>query len=113
MLDFALDERLFIFSEIDAAAQEIDILFNTDYTELLGNTQFGTNFEQFLWEMEPNERQVQNYIYEQLRFTSYAKKYITDVFVTYVDGTERAIYYIEIHFQDEVGNKRLRKYQYS
>ena len=39
MLDLAIDNRVFIYDIIDAAIQEIDLLFNTTNTELIGYTE--------------------------------------------------------------------------
>ena len=36
MIDLALDGRVMIHSELDEAIQELDLLFNTENTELLG-----------------------------------------------------------------------------
>ena len=47
MIDLALDSKIFIDTNIDAALQELDLLFNTENTELIGYPEYGTNFEQF------------------------------------------------------------------
>ena len=51
MLDLALDDRIFLNDPIDCAVQELDLILNTNCTELIGYTDYGTNFEQFLWQM--------------------------------------------------------------
>ena len=47
MIDLALSSNVFIDSAFDAALQELDIILNTRYTELIGYPKFGTDFEQF------------------------------------------------------------------
>ena len=51
MIDLAIDSRIFLTEEIDLAVQELDVLFNTENTQLLGMPDFGSNFEQFLWQL--------------------------------------------------------------
>ena len=63
MLDLAIDSRIFIYNEEDAALQELDILFNTENTELIGYPRYGTNFEQFLWNMNPRTIYILIYIF--------------------------------------------------
>ena len=46
MIDLAIDSKVFITNEFDAAMQELDIILNTTNTELIGYPSFGTNFEQ-------------------------------------------------------------------
>ena len=59
-IDLSLDSRLFIRNELDAGVQELDLLLNTTNTELINYPQFGTDFEQFLWQLNPapQERDV-------------------------------------------------------
>ena len=71
MIDFALDSRIFLNNEFDIAMQELDILFNTENTELIGNPQFGTNFEQFLWQLNPSPNELKRYINEKISGTMF------------------------------------------
>ena len=48
MLDLSLDHNVLINTELEAAVQELNIIFNTETTVLIGCPTFGTNFEQFL-----------------------------------------------------------------
>ena len=43
MIDLSLDNKVLVTDVMDAAVQELDILFNTTPTELLGYTSYGTN----------------------------------------------------------------------
>jgi len=67
MVDLALDSRLLLNTNIDLALQELDILFNTTNTELIGYSDFGTNFEQFLWQLTPSKEQLYTYINNKIR----------------------------------------------
>ena len=59
MLDLALDTRIFINNELDAALQELDMIFNTENTELIGYPQYGTNWYQFLWQLDYSPEDLQ------------------------------------------------------
>ena len=74
MIDLALDGRVMIRNIMDEAVQELDILFNTDTTELLGYPTYGTNFEQFLWKgssVKCRHRQLLIMIHSMLRDGEY------------------------------------------
>ena len=45
IIDLAIDGQVFITNTVDAALQEIDLIFNTTNTELIGHPAFGTNFD--------------------------------------------------------------------
>lgn len=96
ILDLALDDKIFINNNIDAAVQELDILFNTTNTELIGNVDYGTNFEQFLWNLNPSEESLEKYIYEKINGTYFLSKMYVDVDVTIEEGTHRSIYNVSI-----------------
>ena len=66
MLDLALDTRIFINNELDAALQELDMIFNTENTELIGYPQYGTNWYQFLWQLDYSPEDLQKYVYEKI-----------------------------------------------
>ena len=66
MIDLALDSNVFIDSVFDAALQELDIILNTRYTELIGYPKFGTDFEQFLWQLTPSAQSLKRYILEKI-----------------------------------------------
>ena len=67
MMDLAIDSRIYLQDKLDLALQELDILFNTENTELIGYPNFGTNFEQFLWQMNPVEDQIKRYLEEKIQ----------------------------------------------
>ena len=48
LLDLSLKNNLYIVDIFDAALQELEILFDTNNCELLGDSSFGTNFDQYL-----------------------------------------------------------------
>lgn len=104
MIDLAIDSRVFINSNLDEALQELDLLFNTENTELIGYPTYGTNFEQFLWSTSPSEQTVKEYVEDAIsQNTIYLSQMDYNINVQIVDGEFRSIYYISITVYN--GNK--------
>lgn len=113
MIDLALTGDIIIDNELDEALQELDILFNTENTELIGYPEFGTNFEQFLWEVTPAVEDVKRYIYEVLAQTYYCQKLNVTVNVELMEGEYRLIYNVKIDIQDPITKTiKTRLYQF-
>ena len=97
MIDLALDSKIFIDTNIDAALQELDLLFNTENTELIGYPEYGTNFEQFLWSTTPSIDTVKEYIEDKIsNNTFFLSQMEHDINVQILDGEYRQIYYVQI-----------------
>lgn len=62
MDQIAIGNQLFITNPISEAVQELDIIFNTEYTELIGDTTFGSNFYMFLNSLHVNEYDIAEYV---------------------------------------------------
>ena len=123
MIDLSLDHRVILNSEFDAGLQELDLLFNTETTELINDPTFGTNFEQFLWQLTPATSALKKYIIEKINdidIYPFGIKHIlfnienlTDPFIKNLyKGEIRMIYDVQIHIEDNRGNKTTRKYQF-
>lgn len=113
MLDLALDNRVFLDNELDCALQEIDMLLNTEYTELIGYPSYGTEFETFLWTLTPTTAEIEKYIRDRISDETYfANKFKLYVKATFLEGNYRSIYYIQIALYDNSGNVGTREYQY-
>ncbi len=113
MIDLAIDSRIFLTEEIDLAVQELDVLFNTENTQLLGMPDFGSNFEQFLWQLYPSVNELKKYI-DELIFnkTIFLKKFEVNIEVQILDGETRKIYLVGIEIFDGTGEQRQRVYQF-
>ena len=111
MIDLAIDGRVFIDNILDEALQELDILFNTTNTELIGYPRYGTNFEQFLWQLTPSPNELRNYILERIGDTFYLSQLNTNVNVEVLNGEIRNIYYVKIAvtYNEET---KYREYQF-
>lgn len=73
--DLALDDSVFVTDMTIAALQEIDMIFNTEYTEVLGDPGFGTNFEKYLWNLNPDVSGLKNYVEGLLKDCYYVSKF--------------------------------------
>ena len=117
MLDLALDDRIFLNDPIDCAVQELDLILNTNCTELIGYTDYGTNFEQFLWGMSPSAEEVKKYVRTKLYDTYFLKNYMIDIDVEILTGNVRDIYYMTVKIKnpndkENKESQRQRIYQY-
>lgn len=113
IIDLAIDGRVFIESDLDAAVQELDLLFNTSNTELIGYPLFGTNFEQFLWQLNPAEESIKSYIKKKISDnTFFMKEMDYEISVVAQQGKMRDIYVVSIVIKDPVsGRIQKRTYQ--
>lgn len=115
ILDLAIDSRVFIWSELDEAVQELDILFNTENTELIGNAHFGVNWESFLWEMTPSPDQLKSYIYQKINeFCVVLRNMNVVVEVRCASGNYRSTYMVGIEVSQpgaDNNNKIYRAYK--
>ena len=109
ILDLSLSDNIFETNLLSCALQEIEILFDTFNCELLGNPSFGTNFEQFLWQLTPATSALKKYIIEKINDTYFLSKMNYDVEVNLYKGEIRMIYDVQIHIEDNRGNKTTRK----
>lgn len=102
--------ELIIDDPYTLAFQEIDILFGTECTEVLGDPDYGVNFEQFLWKMSPEPTKVREYILERInKHTNFARKMIKDVQVKVEQGTVRDIYMVDIEFNNSQNDGKSKK----
>ena len=114
-LDLALDNRILLNTPLDCAIQELDMIFNTTNTELIGRADFGSAFEQFLWEIVPSIEELKKYIYEKIDRTYFVPQFNPIINVRTEPGELREIYYVEIILNtnsedEEIINKSHRVY---
>ena len=110
MLDLAIDNRIFINDVLDAAVQELDMIFNTENTELLGYPQYGTNWLQFLWRINPSAEDLKKYIYEKIQDSYFLQQVKIDVNINIIhDNFYDNMYQVVIKLNDDK-NEKIRVY---
>lgn len=113
MLDLSLDNRIFLNTELDCAIQEMDLILNTNNTELLGDVMYGTELETFLWTLTPMTSELEKYIREKLiKNTYYLSKLNIDINVQFLKGEYRSVYLVKITLTDTFGNSAQRTYRF-
>lgn len=113
MLDLSLDNRIFLDTELDCALQEIDMILNTENTELLGYPSYGTDFESYLWTLTPTTHELEKYIKDKLTSnTLFVNKFKLYVTAEFLQGEIRSIYRVKIILVADDGTKGVREYQY-
>lgn len=111
ILDFAIDSRIYLNDPLDLALQELDILFNTQNTELIGFSDFGTFFEQFLWQFNPSPNDLEKYITDKINSeTLFLKNYNVIINVDTDINIGKEQYIVNIKIEDNSGNSREREY---
>jgi hypothetical protein len=108
MIDLAIDDRVIINDKLDAALQELDLLFNTENTELIGMTNFGVSLDQFLWTLTPTTESFREYINDKLSTLFYLKYFNYNIDVQFLEGEFRSIYHLKIIIYLE-DNKTIQK----
>lgn len=83
MLDLSLSSSIYTNDLWEAAIQEIDIIFGTINTELIGYPEFGTNFDEFLWSLSPTTTALHQYIEAKLKQTSFVSQLQHHVMIDY------------------------------
>ena len=110
MIDLAIDSRIYLQNNLDLALQELDILFNTVNTELIGYPNFGTNFEQFLWQLNPVEEQLKKYILDKIsQETLYLRECEYNINVYQSQDFNNQIYVVDITIYNKENKDDQRK----
>lgn len=103
-------EELILDNVLDAAIQELDILFGTEETQLLGDSSYGVNFEQFLWKLHPSIPEVNYYIRNKINdHTMFCKQLDIEIETEVAIGTLRDIYVVHISLKNKDGEKEILK----
>lgn len=111
MVDLGLFDKPVINDRLEMAIQELDLLFNTQTTELIGNTSFGMNFLQFLWMLTPNVDALEKYIEEKIQMnTLFLRNMKHDVRIDFILLETECVYVVQISVFDSSGNKKEKQY---
>ena len=99
MIDFNLSNKLSddvtISNNLLCALQQIDLLFNTDTGEVLGDTDYGTNYDKYLYTLGMSNASLELKIMNDLNQLNLCG-FVPSVTVNIVEGTQRDIAFIDI-----------------
>lgn len=96
MVDFSLREDAAILNnDIDLIKQQIEILFDTDKMEVLGDSEFGTHYEEFLYDLKMSTDAIEYVITSDLNKLQLFE-FIPTVTVSLFEGTENDIILVKI-----------------
>jgi hypothetical protein len=103
ILDISLKDKIIETDIFNAALQEIDIVFTTVNTELLGEPDFGCYFDEYLWTMTPVVESLKSYIYEKLSNCYYISQLNCNVDVVCSQSEEiyESVYTIKISLYND------------
>lgn len=100
MVDFCLYKKggcATLNSEVDLIIQQVDILFDTTPTEVLGDENFGTRYDRYLYDMRLSADNLKTIIKQDINELN-LMGWDFDVDVYLLQGTEQDIAIIDISF---------------
>lgn len=85
--------------------QEISILFDTSYGEVLGDETFGSDFERFIWDLNVSNDTISRYVLDRImNHTVSGGSFDIHVDTTISYGTESDIIIVKITIRDPQDN---------
>ena len=112
MLDISLDNKIVNTAILDEAIQELDILFNTECTELLGDTNYGLSIDQFLWSLTPTTEAFKEYINKKLSGLYYIKYFNYDFDLKFIEDEFQNMYHLTINLYINNDRKIQKEYDF-
>lgn len=89
-------DAVILDTEVDLIIQQIDILFDTTPGEVLGYMDFGTNYSNFIYELNIGASTIANVVYDDIVNNVALFGWHLDVDVKFLLGTENDIIIIGI-----------------
>lgn len=104
MIDFSIFEDIcdkpILNNDEQYVAQQIDLLFNTDIESVLGDLNYGTNYDRYLYTTGISNKALESKILGDLRSLD-LRSYTPSVSVQLIEGTVRDIALIDITLTGE------------
>lgn len=104
MIDFNISNKLsddiVVSNDLILILQQIDLLFNTEPGDVLGDTIFGTNYDKYLYTLGISNAALESKIMNDLSNLQLFG-FTPSVSVTLVEGTVRDIAFIDITLSGE------------
>lgn len=104
MIDFNLNEGdPTINDDVACLIQQIDILFDTTPGDLIGDIEYGTDYEKYLYDLKLNAETLQEQMLQDL-YSLDLLGFVPDVKVYLMQGSERDIAVIDVHLRRDSEN---------
>lgn len=112
MIDFSIENTSpIIYKDIDLILQQIDMLFDTQPGDVLGDMDYGTQYDRYLYNLKVTNDALKSKIENDLLSIDLLDyKYNVDVY--FLNGTEREIAIIDINLYKD-NDKYNRTYKIS
>lgn len=101
MIDFSLDSKPIKNDDVDLLLQQIDILFDTTPGQVLGEDEYGTEYDRYLYDLKLSNNAIKVQVMNDLNELD-LMGYIPDVEVYMLQGTEQDICLINITLTREL-----------
>lgn len=112
MIDINLNNTSIILNnEIDIFIQEIEMQFDTRYTEILGYTEYGSDFENSLWDLNVSNSKIKKDVNNILNRCQLSEYFTWDINVNILNGTKGDIILVSINIYDNNHNKTTKNYK--
>lgn len=100
MIDFNYqDDGTILYQDIDLLMEQLDMLLSTNKCDVLGDENYGQDFEKFLYEMHQSNASIQKYIYDTIDYNIDRRGIPMQVNVDLLPGSERDIILVGITFE--------------
>lgn len=97
MIDFSrVTSTTTIENTAEFVLQQIDILLDTDKSEVLGEPRFGSDYDKFLYELNISNTYIENYIYNNITENVDLMGWELSIHVDLMVGTKTDIILVEI-----------------
>ena len=107
MIDFNINsniisgsESLILGSPVELILQQVDMLFNTDVNDVLGDETYGTNYDRYLYSTDISTKALESKVLNDL-YKLELFGFSPSVSITLFTGTQRDIALIDITFTGE------------
>ena len=102
MIDFCnTNDAVVLDYELDLVLQQIDMLFDTNYKEVLGELEYGTDFEKFLYDINISNYQIEQHIQNSIIQNIDTLGFNIDTKVSLLNGTQNDIIIVTINISKD------------
>lgn len=97
MVDLSLDTIDVVkTTDLENVIQQIEMLFDTSPFEVIGEPNYGSDFEKFLWNLTASNYDIENYIRSRIQSEVDLLGFSVEVEVNLMEGTENDIILADI-----------------